>query len=173
MRIVIYANINWKHHLKTKHPCYIYSCFYTNKQCIWDRISFESIFRMKKNRHFEKYGGHLEKMKKNYGQQYICKAYTIIMFVWNFHACITICTICPNFQTYISHYLQKIIFKFHHCTVNISYIACTIFDWLLIFCYLTWIWFGGWLKSTYFKVFLSWHSTMYLIWLRDSTAKGH
>ena len=45
----------------------------------------------------------LKKWKKNYGQQYICKAYTIIMFVWNFHACITICTICPNFQTNISH----------------------------------------------------------------------
>ena len=34
----------------------------------------------------------------------IRKAYTIIMFVWNFHACITFCTICPNFQTNIFHY---------------------------------------------------------------------
>ena len=162
-------NIIWKQSIPV-----IFTVVFILINSVSETVFHSKVYSVwKKNHHFDKYGGHLKKMKKNYGQQSICQAYTIIMLVWNFHACITICTICPNFQTYISHYLQKIIFKFHHCTVNISYIACTIFDWLLIFCYLTWIWFGGWLKSTYFKVFLSWHSTMYLIWLRDSTAKGH
>ena len=32
--------------------------------------------------------------------------------------------------------------------INVLYWACTIFGGLSIFCYLAWIWFGGWLKST-------------------------
>ena len=41
----------------------------------------------------------------------IRKAYTIIMFVWNVHACITFCSVCPNFQTSIFHYNSNVAWK--------------------------------------------------------------
>ena len=102
--LLFMQNISWKHHLKTKHPCYIYSCF-----ILINSVS-EAVFHSKVYSVWKKFAflkntvAILKKWKKNYGQQSICKAYTIIMFVWNFHACIIICTICPNFQTNISHY---------------------------------------------------------------------
>ena len=93
-------NIIWKQSIPV-----IFTVVFILINSVSETVFHSKVYSVwKKNRHFEKYGGHLEKMKKNYGQQSICKAYTIIMIVWNFHACITICTICPNFQTNISHY---------------------------------------------------------------------
>ena len=60
---------------------------------------------------------------ENYGQQSICKAYTIIMFVWNFHACVTICKICPNFQTNTSH--KKSSRVYHITTQYWNYLQVT------------------------------------------------
>ena len=57
-------------------------------------------------------------------------------------------------------------------TVNVIYLACTIFDVSQIFCYLVWIWFGGWFVSTGIQTFINAHLAVYLIWRRNSTVKG-
>ena len=59
---------------------------------------------------------------------------------------------------YVHDNIQK------NTTVNVLYLACTIFGVFQIFCYLVWIWFGGWFVSTSSNLYkLHVHLAVYLI----------
>ena len=75
------------------------------------------------------------------------------------------------YENYLWHILVKTVcvWPMCHCrsiTVNVLYLACPIYGGLLL------LLFSVYLISWLIEVFINGHLAMYLIWRRDSTAKG-
>ena len=70
-----------KHQLKTSFErkqsnLVIFAAVFILTNSVSETIFHSKLYSVRKNRHFEKYGCHLEKIEINYDQQSVCKAYT-------------------------------------------------------------------------------------------------